>query len=178
MALASGAIYLAVVSPPLRTVRLSERLRQDRFASPAQEALLNVLVTASWIQGEVARALAPHGVTPAQYNVLRILRGSLPRPLPCAAIGERLIERTPDVTRLLDRLERAGWLTRKRAGHDRRVVEVGITQTGLDLLARADPSVTAFIEGQFGAPLSEEEFNTLSRLLERLRVTEDATVAD
>jgi DNA-binding MarR family transcriptional regulator len=153
-------------------VRLSERLRQERFASNAQEALLNVLVTASWIQGEIARALSPHGITPAQYNVLRILRGSHPRPLPCAAIGERLIERTPDVTRLLDRLERAGWLTRQRAGHDRRVVEVAISDQGLSLLSRTDPDVADFMDSRFGGALSPDELSTLSGLLERLREAE------
>jgi len=155
-------------------VRLSERLHQGRFASPSQEALLNVLVTASWIQGEVSKALTAYGLTAAQYNVLRILRGSHPEPMPCAAIGERLIERTPDVTRLLDRLQRAGLLTRQRGAQDRRVVEVAITEAGMDILTRADPAVSGFVEQQFGSALPEEALAQLNHLLERLREAETA----
>ena len=154
-------------------MRLTDRLRQSRFASPAQEALLNVLVTASWAQGEVARALGPYALTSAQYNVLRILRGSHPTPLPCSAIGERLIDRTPDVTRLLDRLERAGLLSRTRAGHDRRVVEVAITDAGLALLATVEPA-TAAVFDRIATALTDADFQTLSALLERMRTTEDA----
>ncbi len=133
--------------------------------------MLEVLVTASWIQGALTRALAPFGLTPAQFNVLRILRGSHPEPLPCAAIGDRLIERTPDVTRLLDRLQKAGLLTRHRARHDRRIMNVGITDTGLALLVEADPAVQGFIETNIGA-LDEAALSGLTRALERLREPE------
>ena len=153
-------------------MRLTDRLRQQRFASPAQEAFLNVLVTANWAQGETARVLAPYALTPAQYNVLRILRGSHPTPLPCSAIGERLVDRTPDVTRLLDRLERAGLLSRTRAAHDRRVVEVSVTDAGLALLATVEPHVTALFERVSGT-LSDADFRTLSDLLERMRAGEE-----
>lgn len=154
-------------------MRLKERLRQARFTSPAQEALLNVLVTGAWLNGEFACTLAAHDVTQAQYNVLRILRGSHPEPLTCSAIGERLVDRTPDVTRLLDRLERSGLLRRRRAEHDRRVVEVGITDAGLSLLEKLDPPVEA-LHARLGDGMTDEEFQTLSTLLEKLRAQEPA----
>lgn len=157
---------------------LEDRVHQASFRSPAEEAGVSVLVAGAHLAHLLEEVCSTQGITHDQYNVLRILRGVYPDGHPRYEIGRRLIERSPDVTRLLDRLERAGWLTRKRAGHDRRVVEVGITQTGLDLLARADPSIAGFIEGQFGSLLNEEEFTTLSRFLERLRVIESAAVED
>ena len=85
-------------------MKLSELIKQERFKSPDQEALFNVLVTGSWILNELASTMAPYGITPAQYNVLRILRGNHPETLTCSALGQRLLDRMPDVTRLLNRL--------------------------------------------------------------------------
>ena len=152
---------------------LSDLIRQDRFASPSQKALLNVLATASWISGELAATLAPHGVTEAQYNVLRILRGRHPERYTCSEIGERLLDRTPDVTRLLVRLEARGLVTRQRAEHDRRVVEVEVTDEGLDVLGRLDAPVAATIE-RVGRHLSDDELERLSVLLETLRTDQEA----
>ncbi|ACY49548.1 MarR family winged helix-turn-helix transcriptional regulator [Rhodothermus marinus] len=158
-------------------MKLSERIKQTRFASPAQEALLNILVTSSWLLNELSALMAPFGVTPTQYNVLRILRGSHPGKLTCMEIGRRMLDRTPDVTRLLNRLERAGLVTRSRASHDKRVVEVGITEKGLELLARMQPVVDVAQE-RLMSRLSPEELRLLSELLDRLRVddaSEEAT---
>lgn len=152
---------------------LADLIQQDRFASPAQEAALNVLATASWISGEMAAALAPYGVTQAQYNVLRILRGRHPDRYTCSEIGERLLDRTPDVTRLLVRLEARGLLRRQRAEHDRRVVEVEITPEGLDVLGRLDAPVQDTIE-RVGRHLSDDELGALSALLETLRTDQEA----
>jgi DNA-binding MarR family transcriptional regulator len=149
-------------------MKLSDLIKQEHFASPAQEAMFNVMVTSSWLFGEMAAAMAPHGITPAQYNVLRILRGSHPKTLTCSAIGERLLDRTPDVTRLLNRLERNGLIQRERAEHDRRVVEVVITPRGLDLLDRLRPDIEAATE-RLTCHLTPDEHGHLSALLERLR---------
>ncbi len=147
---------------------LADLIQQPHFASPAQEAVLNVTATESWVGGELAAALAPHGVTPAQYNVLRILRGSHPEPRTCSEIGGRLVDRTPDVTRLLDRLERMGLVYRRRAAHDRRVVEVGVTDAGTALLDALDAPVTATID-RLARHLTADEQRTLSHLLEKMR---------
>lgn len=149
-------------------MKLSELIRQDHFASPAQEAMLNVIVTSSWVMNEMVAAMAPHGVTPAQYNVLRILHGSHPKKLTCTDIGERLLDRTPDVTRLLGRLERSGLIHRARAEHDRRVVEVGVTAKGIALLDRLRCDVER-AQARCMEHLTEEEHEALSRLLERMR---------
>ena len=155
-------------------MKLSERIKQRHFVSPAQEALLNILVTSSWLLNELSALMAPFGVTPTQYNVLRILRGSHPGKLTCTEVGRRMLDRTPDVTRLLNRLERAGLVTRNRSSHDKRVVEVGITEKGLELLARMQPVVDAAQE-RLMRRLSPEELRLLSDLLDRLRVDEDTS---
>lgn len=147
---------------------LSDLIRQDRFASPAQEALLNVLATASWVSSEMTAAMAPFGVTQAQYNVLRILRGRHPNHYACSEIGERLLDRTPDVTRLLVRLEARGLVKRERAEHDRRVVEVEITDKGLDVLSELDGPVRDTID-RIGSHLTDGDLSQLSALLEALR---------
>ena len=147
---------------------LRELIHQTQFASPAQEALLNVMATASWLSGEVSAALAPHGVTQAQYNVLRILRGRHPESYTCSEVGERLLDRTPDVTRLLARLEAAGLARRQRAEHDRRVVQVGITDAGLALLAEIDAPLQETMT-RLGRHLTDRDHARLSALLETLR---------
>ena len=151
---------------------LAELIQQARFASPAQEAMLNVVATSSWIGGEMAATLAPHGVTQAQYNVLRILRGCHPDRYTCSDIAGRLLDRTPDVTRLLERLEARDLVHRQRAEHDRRVVEVAITDDGLDLLAALDAPIEAAID-RVTRHLSDAELATLSELLERLRTDQE-----
>lgn len=147
---------------------LADLIRQPHFESPAQEAVLNVFATASWLGGQISDAIAEHGITQSQYNVLRILRGRHPGRYTCTEVGERLLDRTPDVTRLLVRLEKAGWVHRHRADYDRRVVEIEITPAGLALLATLDAPVRE-TWSRMSRHLSDEDLATLSRLLEALR---------
>lgn len=149
-------------------MKLSELIRQTNFESLEQEAILNLMATNSWLMGELSAAMAEHEVTPVQYNVLRILRGSHPKRLTCSEIGDRLLDRTPDVTRLLDRLERAGLIERERAEHDRRVVQVSISKKGLDLLDEMDDDVVGS-QRRITRHLSQEQLRQLSALLELLR---------
>ncbi len=151
---------------------LADLIQQSHFVSPAQEAILNVVATDSWIDGEMVAALAPHGITQAQYNVLRILRGCHPGHYTCSDIASRLLDRTPDVTRLLERLKARGLIRRQRAEHDRRVVEVEITDEGLALLAALDAPMEAALTC-LTRHLTDDELATLSRLLEKLRTDQE-----
>jgi DNA-binding MarR family transcriptional regulator len=127
---------------PRRPPTVRAEIRQRRpFPSPAQEAAVALLRTADVLRRSFASAVAGAGVTGQQYNVLRILRGSSPAPLPTLDIAERMIEETPGITRLLDRLERKGWVRRERCPEDRRQVLCWITPAGLALLAGLDPAV-------------------------------------
>jgi len=155
--------------PPARRGRLEEEIHQRTpVAAVAERALLNLLRSAALLGQELARFLRPHGLTPAQYNALRILRGAHPETLPCGEVGARLVAPVPDVTRLLDRLAARGLVRRERDPADRRVVRVGITAGGLARLAAVDAPLAAWIRTRLGA-LSERELDALSGLLERAR---------
>lgn len=149
-------------------MKLSELIKQEAFQSRSQETILNVMVTNSWLERELANTMSDYGVTPVQYNVLRILLGSYPEKLTCSQVGERMLDRTPDVTRLLDRLERSGWIERERAEHDRRVVEVGICEKGRELLEEMDDDIEG-AQAHLTRHLSDDEQRTLCGLLEKLR---------
>jgi DNA-binding MarR family transcriptional regulator len=121
---------------------LQEELRQTKpFESPASELVVALMRTASTLRRALAQRVEPYGISPAQYNVLRILRGAGPDGLPTLAVRDRLVEEAPGITRLIDKLERAGFVRRDRVGDDRRVVHCRITPTGRDLLGALDPAV-------------------------------------
>ncbi len=108
--------------------RLQSEIRQSRpFPHPADEAFLNLQRTAGWLMRSVEETLRSFGLTHPQYNVLRILAGAGAGGLPCGEISKRLITRDPDITRLLDRMQKLGHVERGRGIEDRRVVRAHIT---------------------------------------------------
>jgi DNA-binding MarR family transcriptional regulator len=118
---------------------LQVELKQKRpFTSREQEAYLALLRTADALQVRMETKLKEFGLTGTQYNALRILRGAGQEGLPCSDIGERMITRDPDITRLLDRLQKRGLVERLRGKQDRRVIYGKITATGLKLLHDLD----------------------------------------
>jgi DNA-binding MarR family transcriptional regulator len=151
------------------TSALQREIRQRRpFSSPGQEAALGLLRTADVLRRFVARVLEPYDVTPQQYNVLRILRGAGTDGLPTLTIGERMLEDSPGVTRLIDRLAAKGLVDRARSTEDRRQVLCRITSAGLDLLARMDEPMTGSDEHALKM-LTVDEQKQLIRLLDRIR---------
>lgn len=117
---------------------------------------------------EAEQLLKPHGLTGTQYNVLRILRGAGPDGLACSSIGERMISHDPDMTRLLDRMETRGIITRERQSDDRRVVKTRITAAGLSLLKSLDQPVRGLHKRQF-RHMTAARLSTLAALLEEVR---------
>jgi DNA-binding MarR family transcriptional regulator len=121
---------------------LQAELRQKvPFTSREQEAYLSLLRTADALQSKVEARLKEFGLTGTQYNALRILRGAGAEGLPCSEVGERMITRDPDITRLLDRLQKRGLVERARGKSDRRVVFGKITGAGLKLLRDLDEPI-------------------------------------
>lgn len=121
---------------------LQQELKQSKpFDTPADEALVALMRTATLVRRAIAQRVERYGISPAQYNVLRILRGAGPDGLPTLAVRDRLIEEAPGITRVIDKLEEAGHVTRKRAKDDRRVVHCVITDQGLRLLEAMDTLV-------------------------------------
>ena len=146
---------------------VAHELKQDKpFSSPEQEVLLGLRMAAARVVEPWARFLKTTAqLTTHQYNVLRILRGSHPARLACGDIAERMIERDPDITRLIDRLETRGLVKRSRSRQDRRVVEVGITDKGLVLVRGLDVHVQRLPKALFGR-LGVERARQLATLLE------------
>lgn len=120
---------------------LSRRIRQTHFQSPIQEAILNLLVAGNYLREQSEKVVGPFGVTLPQYNVLRILRGVHPNGHPRRDIAERMLDRAPDVTRIIDRLEEKKLVARDRTGSDRRHSITRITAEGLALLERMEPAM-------------------------------------
>lgn len=124
--------------------------------------------TADSLGLEAEHLLKPQGLTGTQYNVLRILRGAEPEGLACSGIGERMISHDPDMTRLLDRMEKRGLISRQRQTDDRRVVKTRITPAGLNLLKSLDQPVRELHKRQF-RHLPSARLKTLVQLLEEVR---------
>jgi MarR family transcriptional regulator, organic hydroperoxide resistance regulator len=149
--------------------RLRDEIQQQNpFESLEQEAVLNVLRTADVLLQRIAAVLKPFKLSHSQYNVLRILRGAGPEGLACREISERMITRDPDITRLLDRLEARGLLTRTRDQRDRRVITAHITSEGRHLLEALDQPI-AEVDRQPLQHLGEQQLRTLIQLLELAR---------
>jgi DNA-binding MarR family transcriptional regulator len=109
-----------------------------------ERAFIGILRAADRLERQIAGMFKQYDLTPTQYNALRILRGGGPTGLACGQIGDRMISRDPDITRLLDRLKRRGLISRRRGHYDRRIIKTFITPSGLELLARMDRPVEQF----------------------------------
>lgn len=142
-------------------------IKQSRpFARPQQEALVTLTRTADVLRHALERDLAPHGVSPEQYNVLRILRGAGAAGHPTLEIARRMISRSPNVTRLIDKLVAAGLATRDQGVRDRRQALVRLTAAGRRRLTALERVVDGALER---LDLTDRESQTLIRLLDRIR---------
>lgn len=143
------------------------------FDCKEQEVYLNLERTTDFLRRGVEELFRPHELSGTQYNVLRILRGAKlyehRDSLPCGEIGQRMVTRDPDITRLLDRLEKRGLLTRARQTDDRRVVKVQITDAGIEMLSKLDEPLVQLHRQQL-AHLPAEQLQALNDLLEACRV--------
>lgn len=126
-----------------------------------------VLKAADLLAQEGEQLMKAHGLTGAQYNVLRILRGAEPEGLACSGIGERMISHDPDITRLLDRMEKRSLIARQRQTDDRRVVKTRITPQGLNLLKTLDKPIRELHKGQF-RDIPAKRLQTLVELLDEI----------
>lgn len=148
-----------------------------RGGATAENTVVAVLRTAGSLNWRLGEALRPHGLTPTQYNVLRILRGARPDGLTCGQVAGRMLDPSPDVTRLLDRLERRALVVRSRSAGDRRQVVTAITDAGSAILAHLDPVVQEFNRRELSA-FSGAQVEALLELLGRIGVDAASTCAD
>jgi MarR family transcriptional regulator, organic hydroperoxide resistance regulator len=146
----------------------TEIKQRKPFTCREEELFLNILRSSDLLGRRIAEVLKTSELSATQYNVLRILRGAGPEGLACGEIGDRMVTRDPDITRLLDRLEKRGLVARSREKEDRRVVTARITAGGLDLLKKLDDPVVQMHKAQLGH-LEAKQQETLIRLLETAR---------
>ena len=149
--------------------KLQQEIQQSQpFASLEEEAMLNLARTADRLQSSMRQLLKPFGLTPNQYNALRILRGAGPDGLTCTELGERLVSEDPEITRLLDRLAKQDLVRRRRNDGDRRVVYTEISSEGLEKLKLLDPLVIEGVQNKM-KHMSHERLTLLIDLLEDAR---------
>jgi DNA-binding MarR family transcriptional regulator len=134
------------------------------FANNRIKAMLNILYTAGWISNKQNEFFKPYGISPQQYNILRILKGA-DEPLNVQVIKDRMIERSPNATRLMDKLCAKNYIERLACDHDRRVVKIAITENGKELLNAIPENFNKDILKN----LREEEAEKLSELLDKMR---------
>lgn len=149
-------------------MKLEEELKQTRFKDEYQKAMLNIIFTGNWLEVGASQVLKQYDLSGQQFNVLRILRGSSPRPLNLLDIQERMMDKMSNATRLVEKLRQKGLLTREQCDSNRRKVEIEITEKGKALLLELDP-VMEKSQQEIMKKLTKAEAATLSTLLDKLR---------
>ena len=148
-------------------MRIEEEIKQSTFSSEYHKLLINLLYTGNWLYHKNKKFLKTYGLSPEQYNVLRILRGQHPKPSTVNLLNERMLDKMSNVSRLVEKLRLKNLVIRKECPEDRRQVDVMITKKGLSLLKEIDQ-----YSAQMEKPLKkieEDEARALNTLLDRLR---------
>lgn len=148
-------------------MKLEDEIKQKQFNSPYHRLSLNILFTASWLSTQAVRVLKPFGITPQQFNVLRILRGQHPKPASVGLVQERMLDRSSNASRLVDKLVEKKLVERKTCPEDRRQVDIRITPKGLTLLEEIDPVIRQ--QENLLKALTESEARAADELLDKLR---------
>ena len=148
-------------------MKLEDEIKQKEFRSEYQKLNLNILFTNNWVQNKYRKTFEEFEVTPQQYNVLRILKGNHPKPYSTSEIRKRMLDQMSDASRIVERLIQKGLVERKTCKSDRRLVDVVITQKGLDLIEQSSHAI-AFQESIFHS-LTKKEAQNLNFLLDKLR---------
>ncbi len=148
-------------------MRIEEEIKQPRFRNDNQKVVVNLMYTANWLTTQQESFFSTFGITPAQYNILRILRGQGGKSLSGADIKSRMLERNSDISRLLDRMSKKKLINRTQCPNDRRAIDVSIAKPGLDVLKEIDGQINQ-AERQI-IHLNREEARQLSNLLDKAR---------
>lgn len=146
---------------------LEQDIQQERFASEYEKAMVNVLYTSSWLYNANSGRLKQHDITPEQFNVLRILRGSHPKKLMLADITARMLDKNSNATRLVEKLRQKELVNREICENNRRQVDISITEKGLAVLKKIDSEQQEWLDQL--KHISKAEAQELNRILDKLR---------
>ncbi len=147
-------------------MKIEEEIKQEKFSSQHQKAVINLIYTANWLTSRQQDFFKPHNITGQQFNILRILKGQHPKTISATEIKLRMLDKNSDVSRLLDRLVVKNLIVKKACPNDRRAADVSITDEGLNLLKVIDKHQTDI---DHILSLSEAEAKQLSDLLDKSR---------
>lgn len=146
---------------------IEEEIKQRKFQSEHQKAMVNLLFTSGWLYNQNVAFLKQFGISPEQYNVLRILRGSNPKPMMLADITTRMIDKASNATRLVEKLRLKGFVDRQICENNRRQVDIQITDKGMQLLAKVDANQEYWMKTL--KTITAAEAKELNRILDKLR---------
>jgi DNA-binding MarR family transcriptional regulator len=147
-------------------MKIEDEIKQQKFKTPLQKAVINLLYTTSWMQGRQKDIFKPFGITLQQFNILRILRGQYPNSTSATEIKSRMLDKNSDVSRLLDRLLAKKVISKRVSPNDKRAADVNLTEEGLELLKAIDRKQTQIDSVLL---LNDEEALLLSDLLDKSR---------
>ena len=148
-------------------MELEKAIQQPQFRNEWQKAMVNLMYTHGWLVRQIKAHLKPFGVSVPQYNVLRILNGSFPKPISTSVISSRMLDKASDASRIVDRLHKKGWVEKRPCPADKRLVDVLISSKGKALMQELDQSNDQL--DKLIAPLSVEEAQQLNVLLDKAR---------
>lgn len=148
-------------------MKIEEEIKQDKFHSEYQKLAINILFTSNWLSANSTKILKPYGISPQQYNVLRILKGQSPKAISVSNIMERMIDKMSNTSRLVEKLRQKELIERVTCESDRRQVDVKITHKGLALLEKVNKEMNAF--KNIADNLNEQEAKTINQLLDKMR---------
>lgn len=152
-------------------MRIEDAIQQKQFEHEWQKATINIMFTSNWISQIIKENLKLHDITLQQYNVLRILKGQYPNPVTTSVIRERMLDKMSDASRIVERLHKKGWVLRQQCPSDRRLVDIVITEAGLELLKTIDldrEQIDFILKN-----LTESEAQLLNELLDKIRLSND-----
>lgn len=149
-------------------MKIEEALKSKSISNEFQKLYLNLAYTNIWMEEQVNIIFKTHGITSHQYNVLRILRGSVGQPLPAIEIQSRMIYRNSNVTRIIEKLLAKGYVDKKSNDLNRRKIEVTITDSGMDLLAKLD-DVVMKLHNKLFTNINQEEAKAFNEVLDKIR---------
>ncbi|MCH7400599.1 MarR family winged helix-turn-helix transcriptional regulator [Belliella kenyensis] len=148
-------------------MRIEDEIKQKAFKDPYNKVVVNLLYTHSYFVTKQSALFKPYGLSPEQYNVMRILRGQQGKPITVSSIQDRMLNKMSNASRLVEKLKQKGYVVREECPSDRRQVDIVITESGLDILNQLEESVYAF--NKTVVNLSEEETIQLNELLDKFR---------
>ncbi|MGH2643184.1 MAG: MarR family winged helix-turn-helix transcriptional regulator [Chitinophagaceae bacterium] len=149
-------------------MKIEDAIKQSRFADNYQRAIVNLLFTGNWVRDEQTRVLKQYDILPQHFNVLRIIKGRNPEPISPGEIKEVLIDKSNDLTRLLDKLEKKGLIKRRLCPVNRRKMDVTLTSKGIKLIHETATAMEPFVKSLQGR-ITDKEAEILSKLLDKMR---------